>query len=401
MKVSMKSLFLAGTAVALFGASATAQSQSGKVFARYNKPLKSVNLDMDTGTITYGPAVNDRAAGTIADFSNIDLGGFVGVDTGNCFCEWFDAGLKGVGANQPGNASNMISNIVFAYCSSKAGVASGGPGGTVKLGFYEGYALGGGAPTTACAVFTLTGLPAHTASSSFFGGFTCYFINVTFGTMVCCNDGLLGYSWKFLDAGADGVLAGTWPFLSCVQSCSGTGIDGQGMRDFIDQYCPPGSLRATFTFGTTPFGGYFTSMSMDVREAADLTATTTNFNGNGTNADTLGASAAVLGQNWSTAVAIGHAHGASGAFSLRVRTMSVNGPTITSPIGGRQTQVLSAGTLLITLAGSHNGATGGTPPVAIPKSLGLCATVWSAQGTVVGGGFADLTSEVHGISGTQ
>jgi len=400
MRNATRSLLL-GTALALLGASAAAQSQSGKVFARYNKPLKSVNLDLATGTITKGPAVVNRVGTTISDFSNIDLGGFVGVDTGGCFCEWFDASQKGTGANQPGNASNMINNFVFAYCSAKAAVQSGGPGGSVKLGFYDGYVLGGGTPTTTCAAFTLTGLPANTASSSFFGGFRCYFINVTFTALVCCGDGAFGYSWKFLDLGADGVLAGTWPFLSCVQSCSGQGPDGQGMQDFIDQYCPPGSLRATFTFGTTTAGGYFTSMSMDVREAADVSATAVAFNGNGVNADILSVAPIVVKGNLSASAAIGHAHGASGPFSLRFRTTTINGPTVVSPIGGRQTQVLSSGGLALTVAGSHNGVTAAVPPAAIPGKLNLINNPWSAQGTVVGGGFADLTSEMHGVVGTQ
>ena len=110
MMVPKKSLILAGAALALFGASTSAQSQSGKVFARYNKPLKSVSLDLATGTITRGPAVNNKGATTTVDFNNNDLGGFVGVDTGNCFCEWFDSGVKGFN----GNNSDLMNNIVFA-----------------------------------------------------------------------------------------------------------------------------------------------------------------------------------------------------------------------------------------------------------------------------------------------
>jgi hypothetical protein len=143
MMVPKKSLMLAGAALALFGAASSAQSQSGKIFTRVNKPLKSATLDLATGTITRGPAVNNRAATTVVDFFNTDLGGFVGVDTGNGFCEWFDAGGKGslVGdgtANvDSGNLSDLMNSIVFAYCSAKTDPASGGPGGSTKLGFYE------------------------------------------------------------------------------------------------------------------------------------------------------------------------------------------------------------------------------------------------------------------------
>jgi hypothetical protein len=83
--------------LALFGVTASAQSRSGKLFARYTRPLKSATLDLATGTISRGPRVHDRAGTTIVDLANNDLGGFVGVDTGSGFCEWFDFGVKGTG----------------------------------------------------------------------------------------------------------------------------------------------------------------------------------------------------------------------------------------------------------------------------------------------------------------
>src|SRR5262245_60869756 len=86
--------FLLGAA-SLVGTAAHAQSQTGRVFARYGKPLKSATLDLGTGTLTRGPAVTNRFGTTVVDFFNLDLGGFVGVDTGGGFCEWFDAGVKG------------------------------------------------------------------------------------------------------------------------------------------------------------------------------------------------------------------------------------------------------------------------------------------------------------------
>jgi hypothetical protein len=393
-------LALLGSGLASAQHATTPGGTSGKVFARYTKPLRTVALDLATGTVTRGPVTGSRTGQTIDDFNNIDLGGFVGVDTGNCFCEWFDAGVKGF----RGNNSDMMNDIVFAYCGALLDPASGGPGGSVKLGFYEGYVLGGGAPTTAVAVFTLTGLPANTASSSFFGGFTCYFIQVTFGTMVCFADGNIGYSWKFLDLGLDGTLAGTWPFLSCVQSCTGSSStfpDGQGMTDFIDEYCPPGTLRATFTFGTTVYGKYFTSMSMAVDEALDDTATTGVFIGDGVNADTITPLPVIAGSTWSAPMTIGHTHGASGPLALKVRAGTVNGPNFPSPLGGRTTEVLVGGPFLITVTGSHNGVTGNITPVNIPKRLSLLCAPWAAQYTVVGGGFGDLSRAATGTTGTQ
>ena len=120
----------------------------------------------------------------------------------------------------------------------------------------------------------VTGLPANTACSSFFGGFRCFFITIRFAATFCLPDGAVGYGWKFVDQGTPGVLAKTFPFLSCVTSCTGPGPDGLGTVDMVDQYCPPGFLLATFSFGTTPNGGYFTSVSMDIREAASTGALT-------------------------------------------------------------------------------------------------------------------------------
>ena len=91
---------LAGVALASFAPTVGAQSHPGKVFARYNKPLRSMTLDLDTGTITRGPKVSNRKGNTVVDFDNNDLGGFVGVDTGNGFCKWIDSGVKGTGAGR-------------------------------------------------------------------------------------------------------------------------------------------------------------------------------------------------------------------------------------------------------------------------------------------------------------
>jgi hypothetical protein len=399
MMVPKKSLILAGAALALFGASASAQSQaSGKVFSRYNKPLKSVSLDLATGTISRGPAVNNRSATTTVDFNNNDLGGFVGVDTGNGFCEWFDAAVKGFA----GNGSDLMNNIVFAYCSAMLAPGSGGPGGSVKLGFYEGYTWFGGAPTTTVAAFTLTGLPANTGSSSFFGGFRCFFIQVIFTNMVAFADGPIGYSWKFLDVGTTGVLGGTWPFLSCVVSCSGaiTQVDGQGMTDILDEYCPPGFRKATFTFGTT--SGSFTSMSMDVREVTDFAATEVGYNATTSpNGDTLSTAEgkAVVGSTWTATLARSPVTGA-GTFNTKVRTTRIalpNGVTPPAPVQGR---LLISGPVLASINGTHNGTTGSAPSAAIPLQFSFVCFHYVAQATATGGG-VKLTSALDGTTGTN
>lgn len=408
MMVPKKSLILAGAALALVGASAGAQSQSGKVFMRYNKPLKNVSLDLATGTVTHGPATSNKAATTVVDFNNNDLGGFVGVDTGNSFCEWFDSGTKGLG-----NASDLMDDIVFAYCSAMAAVGSGGPGGTTKLGFYEGYTVGGGAPSTAVAVFTLTGLPANSASSSFFGGFNCFFIRVRFTNLVNFTDGPFGYSWKFIDAGTTGSLGGTWPFLSCVTSCSGAigQTDGSGMTDAIDEYCPVGTLRATFTFGTA--NGSFTSMSMDIREATDLTATYTPYNATVTpNGDTLSAvgtnhlggasltgGGACVGGNWTVSIARSPVTTAGGC-TVKVRPTRIAAPNGVPAPPPAQGRVLTSGAPLATILFPHNGTVGSSAPQAVPQQLGFVCLHFACQSVTTGGG-VKLSSAIEGTTGTR
>jgi hypothetical protein len=248
--------------------------------------MRSVSLDLATGTVTRAPELRERAGTTVSDFSNIDLGGFVGIDTGTGACEWIDAATKGFA----GNASDLMSEIVFAYCTVMADVASGGPGGSTLLGFYEGYQQGGPAPTTAVTLLNLTGLPGHSANSSFLalvtgsGNATCHFIHVNFANCIAFADGPIGYSWRFVDVGTTGVLAGTFPFLACVQSCSGDGPDGQGMVDEFDRYCPPGTLLPPFNI-ESPLFDFRSSIAMDIREVADAEAVASSWNSESINQD--------------------------------------------------------------------------------------------------------------------
>ena len=396
-----RNLILAG-ALAAFGASASAQSHPGKIFARHNKPLRSASLDLATSTVTRGPAVGDRGAATVAEFDNLDLGGFVGVDTGGGFCEWIDAGTKG----QVGNASDLVTNLVFAYCSVVLDPDSGGPGGSVLLGFYEGYETGGPAPTTAVALINLTGLPGHTADSSVValllgsGNDSCYFLNLDLANCFSFADGDIGYSWGFTDLGTTGVLAGTFPFLSCVQSCSGTGPDGQGMVDLMDEYCPPGGAANTFSFGTTPSGSYFTSISMLLVEAADAEAVAVTFVGAGVNLDIYTSSAIAIGAGWENAIFVEAEHGPAGPTSIRVRPACALGPIFFSPTADL-VQVLTMGPLLLVIADAHVGGFAGyEPDFPVPCDVSLVGLPWAAQGTVAGGGSIDLTNARCGVVGS-
>lgn len=302
MNVPRKSLILAGAALLCTGAAASAQkSGDGPVYRRVTEPLRPVTLNLQTGTLTRGPRVQNKVAVTCSSFNNNDFSGFVGVDTGNNQCEWWDQALKEGGnqAQRIGGKTGLMTGFQFAYCSSALDPASFGAGGSAILSFREGYEQGTAAnsagPTgTLLGSFALSGLPANTNCSSFFGGFNCYQITVTLGNIPLCygGDGVIpppepsvAWAWQFADLGTDGVLAKTFPFLSCVASCTdgpgslspstGNQFDGLGMQDTVDQYCPVGTILSSFQFGTTAFGGYFTSISMDVREAAIDSASNT------------------------------------------------------------------------------------------------------------------------------
>jgi len=436
MMVPKKSLMLVGAALALFGAASSAQSQSGKVFARYNKPLKSYTLDLETGTLTRGPQVsNNRTLLTVTDFDNNDLGGFVGVDTGNGFCKWIDSAVKGTGLGRTAgvnNNSDMMISIVFAYCSAKLTPGSGGPGGTMGLHFYEGYTLFGGAATTGVAHFTLSGLPGNSASSSFFGGFNCIFIKILFSVLKCFADGPIGYGWKFIDQGTGVInplgatLAGTWPFLSCTVSCSGNilQVDNQGMTDAIDEYCPPTSLLATFTFGTT--SGSFTSISMAIEEVTDTTSTVAGCAGIPAAADVLTANPVSVGSDWTATLTIGITRNSATSWTLFFGSTGIAKPTgfliaqIPSP--GNNFGTSKAGRrLLCDISNTSNApfcsgqAIGSTPGStdscsgSIPKKASLICNAWCAQAVIVGpisagslgGGNRRLSTAVNGIVGTN
>ncbi|MEQ1895235.1 MAG: hypothetical protein ABL998_22065, partial [Planctomycetota bacterium] len=192
-------------------------------------------------------------------------------------------------------------------------------------------------------------------------------------------------------------VAGTWPFLSCVVSCSGavTQVDAQGMTDILDEYCPPGNRLATFTFGTT--SGSWTSMSMDVREATDFTATQIGYNATiSPNGDTLSANTAVVTSTWTTSIARSPVTG-PGSYVVR---LSLSKPVNPNGINSFAGQYLIGATAAIVLGGAHNGTTGSTPPVLIPGQFSLVCFHYYAQAIILGGG-VKLSSALEGTTGTN
>lgn len=430
MMVPKKSLILAGAALVL-GATAGAQSVQHKKNAFYKRapsPARQASLDLSTGVYTRGPIANNRGGTTVADFVNSDVFngatpaiGWVTTDTGAGNCSWFHMAAKGTGVNQSSNASDLMANVFFYYCSNALDVSSGGLGGSITLGFYEGYTVFGGAPTTTAAVVALTGMPANTSQGSWFSaGANCYGLTVNFNPLLPFADGsFVGYSWNYTDVGTDGVLGNTYPFLACVVSCSalsafssptfggagtatGIGEDGQGMVDAWDQVCPVGPHSGglnSFSFGTSgPVGfGTRSSTNMAIREAGDLATTNVNYNAvTSPNADTLTATNATLGTRW-TLTMTRAVPSASGLMTINVRRNKggPNGLAPTPPVTGR---VLVAGPFLTSLPGSHNGTTG-VVGQDVPLDISFCGVHFAAQARVAGGGIK-LSSAVEGTTGT-
>lgn len=418
-----KRLIIVGLTLIL-GANAGAQTvhrKSSALYMRAPSVPRQISLDLATGVYTRGPSTHDRGGTTVADFINDDLigpgggPGWIGTDTGGGACSWFCMAAKGTGLHQSSNASDLMSSILFYYCSSALDTRSGGLGGSITLGFYEGYTVFGGAPTTTAAVVALTGMPASSAAGPFSAG--CYGLIVNFNPLLPFSDGsFIGYSWNFTDAGVGGFGA-TNPFLACVVSCQGLSIftnptfggagtatglgeDGQGMVDIIDQLCAVGPSAGSvnsFSFGTGVGFGTHTSIAMTITEAADLATTNVSYNAVTTpNADTLTGTNAALGTRW-TLTLTRAVPSVAGLMTVNVRRNKggPNGLNPTPPVTGR---VLIAGPFLASLPGAHNGISGEVGQD-IPLDIAFCGVHFAAQARVSGGGIK-LSSGVEGTVGT-
>jgi len=383
MMVPKKSLVFAGAALLCLGSASSAQDKDAPMHRRVTEPLRPVELNLQTGTITRGPAVQQRGApgfNTCSTLSNLDHSGFVGVDSGSAACEWIDSHNNALGDNAQ-RKSGFLARFAFAYCSSSLATRSGGSGGSARIGFRSGYNKGsannlGPVSGTEIAAFNLTGLPANTACSSFFGGFNCYLINVNFGNVpFCMPSGDIGWSWRFQDLGTDGTLAKTFPFISCVQSCTGTGPDASGgMIDFVDQYCPVGSALSTFSFGTSAGGGYFTSISIDLVEAEAIPAAVVTSNPGAVNQRTLTGGPAIPGGSWSIAYNCGTAISPPRTRIIRVAFAP---PVNIAYSGGRILVAITAGSGQ-NFVGQHAGG-GQALNVPLAKEFTFYGACWQVQ----------------------
>lgn len=392
--------------------------------------LHLATLDLETGVVTRGARVRKQALVTTTDLANLDLSGFLGIDTGGGFCEWMEGAIKGSGNGGSGGPvpSDLISNFVFAYCSSALDPRSGGAGGSVTWSFYPDHALGGPHPATseAAGVFHITGLPGNTADGAVFAQIRCYFMDVQLGaTPLAWADGDVGYSWTFEDLDTLGTIAATFPFLSCVMSCSGHGPDGLAMDNFLEAYCPAGTQGTTpdtFRFCSPPFGGFFTSLNVDVREL-DIGASAFTYNGTGINEDVLITSKAIIGQPWSASIQPRMDRSATPpGFNIAIVRVTSSGPPMApivvdlAPIligfgSAPNSELLTTGLGLAQGMIAHNGA--GLPSTElsldIPLNTDLLCMPWHAQaivlGDIVGDGATDLdpsfSTAAEGIVGAQ
>ncbi len=297
MMVPKKSLFFAG-ATLLCMSTAFAQNQSKKVSRVNNKVMNTASVDLQTGVITRGPAIQQKAAAgssTSTTVNNLDFAGFIGIDSGenglNGPCEWFSSVQKGTGAT--GGQSTYLSAYRFAYCGIAQDLASGGPGTSVTMNFWDGFTNGSGsiAGSTGTNVgsATVTGLPGNTGVTDWLnGGFAACVallitVNVGGGAPITLPDSNVAVSFLFTGVDGLGVLGDTATFLSCVQSCSGNTVtvDPSGMVDLIDNYCG-GSFVTSFSFVTgAGFTQSFTSVSFSLREVNSLDASDSQIFDNG------------------------------------------------------------------------------------------------------------------------
>lgn len=389
---------------------ALSQAAGAQSLHRVTEPLRRVDLDLSTGIYTIERKVAPKGApqfNTAISLTNIDFSGGVAIDSVQC--EWFDSFTKG--ERQTGGKSQIMASFLFAYCSSALSVGSGGAGGSVTISFDEGYMtppVGTPRPafSTRTQVYNLSGLPAMTGCSSFFCGFQCYFIRIETATPGASPqtrpgswaggdalpDGRMGYAWDFRDVSTFQELAHTFPFLACVQSCSGSGPDNQTFEDGVDKYCgmpgmagSPVTLINTFTFGTSPS---HTSLSLEIREAQPIASATTPFNGTGVNptATATGLAGPSLGNPWSVALDCSLSSTPSKPAILK---LSFGAPTMTAlpPFGEVHVGVGGGKAFFQAPHGSSSSfqfgfGTGSVPalPQAIPLDLSFLNACFVAQG---------------------
>ena len=146
---------------------------SGRLLVRPRRPLETAHLDLATGTLTRGATVHLNSQDTVSDFPTSTSPGCSPSTraTASRVVRRRDQGQQ----RQRHDERDRVRLLLV-----HEGPQPRRSGGSVKLGFYEGYVTGGGTPMTAVAVSTLTGLPSSSNSSSFFGGFSCYFLSVSF-----------------------------------------------------------------------------------------------------------------------------------------------------------------------------------------------------------------------------
>lgn len=296
MMVPKKSLFFAG-ATLLCMSTAFAQNTSKKVSRVSNKVMNTATVDLQTGVITRGPAIKQKAAAgssTATSVNNNDFAGFIGIDSGenglNGPCEWFSSVQKGTGAT--GGQSTYLSSYFFTYCGIAQDLNSGGPGTSVTMNFWDGFTNGAGSVAgnqgTNVGSVTVTGLPGNTGITGWLtGGFAACVafivgVDVSGGAPIILPDSNIAVSFLFTNLDGNGVLGDTCTFLSCIASCSSAGgVDNFGMIDVIDNYCG-GAFFTSFSFVTGgPFTTSFTSVSFVLREVVPLDASDSVTTNNG------------------------------------------------------------------------------------------------------------------------
>jgi len=335
-------------------------------------PNQRVTVDLATGTMTHGPVVRPRSAGTCVSFNNLDLSGFVSTDTGSCAVEWITQGVKSAGK------SGLVTGFEFGYASKARDRNFGGQGGQVQISFRQGYVKGSvnsaGATGTEVAVYLLTGLPANTNCSDFSDLTTTPtqgIVRAIVDPPLALGDGNIGWVWKFIDTVGSDLQAKTFPQLACIDNCNTGGPDSLGMTNTIDRY-RNGTYLDTIAI---PFATNSSSVSMALLELPDMPGQSAVRNGTGANPVILSSlSPPEIGNTWALRVDCSGANPSRAAI-FRIGYTGVIPP---APTAFGELLVMLGGAFGINFSVPHGGGLA-TLALPLPNDASLVCLSYGVQ----------------------
>ncbi len=206
--------------------------------------IAHLELDYATGEITTPNPGADTLVPSCYD--NSAFSGFfttIGV-VGDEFVDW---GLKSC------SLSGNVCEFVFGYGTTALDPGAGGPGASVDIAFYPGYAGLCGALPAPAAVYSFSGLPGSP------DGVTAAAFTITVdisSSGFAALDGALGWSYIATDSVSGPLL------ISTSGLCGGPGDPLTGTEDCFDLYSG-GACVGTFAFGTPGIASFWMEIGED------------------------------------------------------------------------------------------------------------------------------------------